>query len=128
MRFIYLIAVFLILISCQNEDRFIIKAKEDSLVLKWKGDSVGCLKYRNENLLDSLFIKYDLAKADIERIKFILGKPNNEYENEKYLGLRYYYNSICLDNNIAYDADKCWLEILVSFSVNEKNTIGRACE
>ncbi len=111
--------VFIIIFSCENNSssRDVTNnssqtiVKNDSLIMNWKKDSLGCLMYRRFELAENLFIKYELEGKDVNKIIEVFGKPN-EY-NIDIKGtcgeMIYYCNSICYKNKIIDSSEKQWV-------------------
>ena len=126
MRCMFLL-VTVLLLSCDNSNSFQSKIKNDSFLMKWRQDSFGCLGFRKDSALRLLFDKYELRKKNADEIKQILGKPNDEATGGKYVNLKYYWGSICHDNKIDAESDKCWHTILIDTSGKEESSITGAC-
>ncbi len=92
------------------------KIANDSLIIqsvKWKKDSLGCLKYRNISRFKDILNNYKLIDTKTKQNTFIkvLGEPN-QYENyENYEIMIYYFNSICSKGKVVNNSDKSSIRI-----------------
>ena len=130
MKFIASIFAFIFCYGCSRftQDKTAYKWEKDSLIIKWKIDSDGCKNYRNDARIDSIFTEYDFASKSIDSVKMILGKPNDELDNEAYHDLRYFYGTVCINDTLMKEGDKCWIDILFPKNKKELNSLSGACE
>jgi hypothetical protein len=130
MKFITSIFVFTLFYGCTTltQEKKIYKWQKDSLIIKWRIDSEGCNGYRTDARMDSIFKEYNLASKSIDSIKIILGEPNAEWESETGYGLKYFFGTLCTNDTLNPESDKCWIDI--QFEKNNKilNSFSAACE
>lgn len=101
---------------------------EDSLILNWQADSLGCRSFRSGKTIKEIFDKYELKRKSINEMKYFLGKANEEYTTERYYGLRYYAGNSCINGKLPSESDKCWYEVLVDKDKKEESGYAKACQ
>lgn len=99
----------------------------DSLLINWRADSLGCIGYRKKSI-GTIFEKYTLVSKDVDEIKRLLGKANEEYLNENYHGLLYYCDNTCINNALPAESDKCWFEIRFNNNGENKTSYNEVCQ
>jgi hypothetical protein len=82
----------------------------DSLLIAWRKDSLGCLKLRSYESIQVLVEKYDLTKKYPQEIINLIGKPNKEFIEGKKKILTYYYNTCCKDGILDKECDYSWID------------------
>lgn len=101
---------------------------DDTLLLSWQADSLGCNGYRNGKVLKEIFEKYGLNTKGVNDVIFFLGKANEDYVNDRYYGFRYYSENSCVDGKLPPESEKCWYEVLVSKVQGEESGYAKACQ
>jgi len=101
---------------------------KDTLVLNWQTDSLGCKGVRNIKTIKEIFDMYELKKKSADEIKYFLGKPNEEFKNDKYHGLRYYTDNSCINDKLLPEMDRCWYEIIISNDRKEESGYAKVCQ
>lgn len=94
--------------ASKEQQRIIVN---DTLLIKWHQDSLGCLKYRSYEIVQQLNIKYQLEKKASSDLVKLLGEPNRIIDTEaKGKVYRYFYNTCCKNGKLDKECDYSWVD------------------
>jgi len=99
--------------------------QDDSLILQWRNDSLGCKKIRNYEMAVLITRNYDLTHKSTNGIIDLLGKPNKIIGFKKNgVILRYYYDSCCQNGKVNYECDYSTWEFVFADKNERVSQIG----
>jgi hypothetical protein len=78
----------------------------------WKKDSVGCWHLRTLELADSLVSVNNLLAKSTDEFINVFGIPNKKKEYNNKIVFIYYLYSVCKEEKLVENADKCWVEFI----------------
>ncbi|WP_457618868.1 hypothetical protein [Lutibacter sp.] len=125
-RFLFYIGFPIILLSFNKRNDSVLNLNnknqiKDSIVQKWKNDSLGCKSIRNIDMCNDIVNKYDLQNAKSEKILKYLGNPNRIENKVNWI---YYIYSECDSKEILIDSlDKSWVNIRFNQNMTMKRTL-----
>lgn len=127
MKKFFLIIYLILLCNCNNQKKNSnIEINKDlskkEIINNWQSDKYGCLKIRNKVISENLINNYNLINKHISEFIKVFGQPNEEIKNNDTLILVYYFDSICNNNKIVTDGDKCFVEFYFENNLLKENT------
>lgn len=97
--------------------------QSDSLITKWKEDSLGCKKIRSSLLIKKIIDKYELKAKGAGYVRQLLGEPNRiENADDSGIVLRYYFDTCCKNDKLYLEeCDYSWV------TFDYKNKLDNQC-
>jgi hypothetical protein len=95
----------------QNSKPVYDKAEQKSEKMnEWQKDKNGCLQIRNKKLAEDLLLKYNLKNKSQSDFLKVFGLANEKKTSDNQQVLIYYFDSVCNENELVKDGDKCYAE------------------
>jgi hypothetical protein len=123
--------VLLIFLNCRNGTKTPVISKEnnqDTLLMQWKNDSLGCIGLRTAEKARLLFKQYNLQKKNREAIIEVLGKPNKISDNGSQLSLVYYFDTKCNNGKIIDSIEHCSASFFYIDKKKQDCSLSTACQ
>jgi hypothetical protein len=110
-----IILLSLLLFGCnghvQNSKPVYINAEQKNETMnEWQKDRNGCLKIRNKKLAEDLLKKHNLKNKSQSDFLKVFGLANEKKTSDNQQVLIYYFDSVCNENELVKDGDKCYAE------------------
>jgi len=87
---------------------------EDSILIRWKYDSAGCLSKRSLQDAKYLITKYKLIDKSLIEIESVIGKANLVEEKPGNMYLTYFIGSSCdILGNLKSNYDFCYCRLIL---------------
>lgn len=100
-----IILILLVFFSCKRNN-----ANFGDIDNDWKIDSIGCSGLRKPDLAKKLIEINKLEQKNVSDFEIVFGNPNEirgDFLEKTYV---YYFSSVCKDDKLVKDGDKCYAE------------------
>lgn len=104
------------------------RSDNDTLLVQWKNDSLGCNGLRTAEKAKALYKQYDLNVKTSNEITEILGKPNKIMDNGTQLSLAYYFDTKCSEGKVIDSIEHCTATFFYIDKAKKDCSLSTSCQ
>jgi len=98
-----------------------------NLCSNWRADSTGCLHLRTDKNAKIIGEELKNKVVDLQKLYMEIGHPNEISMLQDSEKIIYYFNSVCINNQLTDSTELCWLEILYNPKTKEISNYNLKC-